>query len=136
MRQEPWEFGKKVDVVIIYFHTAIAKNFEQYATKMDALRRDFPKVRFIYTTGGFMAGVFLQCGTLLMHAVMFRSSRFLKATAVAGMLANGLDLLHVLVGGVAPRVAEALSAALALYLVWYPLLAFDLFKLARSSRRE
>ena len=55
LRKKPHAFGKIVDVVIIFFHTAMPKNFKQYATKMDALRRDFPNVRFIYTTGGFMA---------------------------------------------------------------------------------
>ena len=68
-----------------------------------------------------------------MHAVMFRCSRFLKATAIAGMLANGLDLLHVLVGVVSPKIAELLSIALAIYVIWYPLLAFDLFRLARRE---
>jgi hypothetical protein len=55
LRKKPHEFGKTVDVVIIYFHTATPKNFDQYAAKTDALRRDFPNIRFIYTTGGFMA---------------------------------------------------------------------------------
>lgn len=55
LRKEPHQFGKTVDVVIIYFHTAAPKNFEQYATKMDAMQKDFPKARFIYVTAGFMA---------------------------------------------------------------------------------
>jgi hypothetical protein len=86
-----------------------------------------------HSSGGFMAGLFLQGGTFLMHAVMWRSSRFLKATAITGMLANGLDLLHVLVGVVSPKIAELLSIALAIYVIWYPLLAFDLFRLARRE---
>jgi hypothetical protein len=89
-----------------------------------------------HSSGGFMAGLFLQGGTFLMHAVMLRSSRFLKATAIAGMLANGLDLLHVLVGVVSPKIAELLSIALAIYVVWYPLLAFDLFRLARRAASD
>mgnify|MGYP001813209968 FL=1 len=89
-----------------------------------------------HSSGGFMAGLFLQGGTFLMHVVMFRSSRFLKATAIAGMLANGLDLLHVLVGVVSPRIAELLSIALAIYVVWYPLLAFDLFRLSRRAASD
>lgn len=56
MREKPHEFGKKVDAVIIYFHTAQAKGvFEHYSEKMDALQADFPNVRFIYVTAGFMA---------------------------------------------------------------------------------
>jgi len=54
MRKEPHNFGKQVDVVIVEFHTALPQNFEQYSEKMDAMRRDFPNVRFIYMTSGFM----------------------------------------------------------------------------------
>jgi hypothetical protein len=53
LRQPPHNFGKTVDFVIIYFHTAIPTNFEQYSTKMDALRRDFPNAKFVYVTAGF-----------------------------------------------------------------------------------
>lgn len=55
MREAPHQFGKKVDVAIIYFHTALPKAFDHYAAKMDALRADFPQVHFIYVTAGFMA---------------------------------------------------------------------------------
>jgi len=55
LRKKPHQFGKTVDVVIIYFHTALAKHFDHYAEKMDAMRRDFRKTRFIYVTSGFMA---------------------------------------------------------------------------------
>lgn len=55
MRKAPHHFGKKVDVVIIYFHTALPRAFDHYAAKMDALRADFPQVHFIYVTAGFMA---------------------------------------------------------------------------------
>lgn len=55
MREAPHHFGNKVDVVIIYFHTALPSAFDHYATKMDALRADFPNVHFIYVTAGFMA---------------------------------------------------------------------------------
>jgi len=54
MRKPPHDFGKQVDVVIVEFHTALPQNFEQYSEKMDAMRRDFPNVRFIYMTSGFM----------------------------------------------------------------------------------
>lgn len=55
MRKAPHHFGKQVDVVIIYFHTALPKAFDHYATKMDSLRADYPQVHFIYVTAGFMA---------------------------------------------------------------------------------
>ncbi len=53
MRKPPHNFGKQADIVIVYFHTAIPGNFDQYSQKMDALVKDFPKTRFIYVTSGF-----------------------------------------------------------------------------------
>lgn len=54
LRKAPHEFNKVADAVIIYFHTATPASFDTYAAKMDALRSDFPKIRFIYVTAGFM----------------------------------------------------------------------------------
>jgi len=55
LRQKPHEFGKTVDAVVIFYHMSTPEAFEHYASKMDALRRDFPKIKFIYVTAGFMA---------------------------------------------------------------------------------
>lgn len=55
LRKAPHEFGKQADAVIIYYHTALPAAFDHYAQKMDALQADFPKVKFIYVTAGFMA---------------------------------------------------------------------------------
>lgn len=55
LRKAPHEFGKTVDIVIVYFHTALPANFDSYCAKMDAMQRDFPNARFIYVTAGFMA---------------------------------------------------------------------------------
>jgi len=56
LRQEPHHFSKVADVVVIFYHTFTeeAGAFEHYATKMDALRADFPNLRVIYVTAGFM----------------------------------------------------------------------------------
>ena len=54
LRSEPHNFGKVVDAVIIYYDLGFPEAFDYYAKKMDALQADFPKVRFIYITGGFM----------------------------------------------------------------------------------
>ncbi|MEI6337642.1 MAG: SGNH/GDSL hydrolase family protein [Verrucomicrobiota bacterium] len=56
LRQDPHHFSKVADVVIIFYHTFTeeAGAFEHYATKMDALRADFPNLRVIYVTAGFM----------------------------------------------------------------------------------
>ncbi len=54
LRQPPQEFGKQADIVLVFFHTAHPDNFDQYCRFMDAWRRDFPKIRFIYVTAGFL----------------------------------------------------------------------------------
>lgn len=54
LRDKAHHFTDTVDAVIIFYHTANADAFEPYAGKMDALRADFPRIRFIYVTAGFM----------------------------------------------------------------------------------
>jgi hypothetical protein len=55
LRKPPHEFGKTVDVVIVFFHIATPDNFDAITGKMDAMQKDFPKVKFIYVASGFMA---------------------------------------------------------------------------------
>ncbi|MDF3130787.1 leucine-rich repeat domain-containing protein [Kiritimatiellaeota bacterium B1221] len=55
IRSAPHHFSEKIDVAMIYYHTAQPALFEKYSEKMDALRRDFPHITFIYVTSGFMA---------------------------------------------------------------------------------
>lgn len=54
IRKEPYQFGKTVDAVMIFYHMASPpeKVFEYYAPKMDAMQADFPNARFIYVTSG------------------------------------------------------------------------------------
>ena len=59
-RQPPHEFGKKADVAIIFYHTSRPEAFDYYAPKMDALRTDFPKTRFIYVTAGLSGPQFAK----------------------------------------------------------------------------
>jgi len=54
LRTDPWQFGKTADVVAIWFHTATPALTETYLATMDRLRADFPRIRFIYVTAGFM----------------------------------------------------------------------------------
>ena len=51
----PHEFGKTVDVVVIYYHTALSSLFETYASKMDAMQAKYPHIKFIYVCAGYMA---------------------------------------------------------------------------------
>jgi hypothetical protein len=82
-----------------------------------------------HSTSGFLAGIFMQGGFVLVSALMLRSKTFGKGTAVSGLAANGLDLLHVFVGLLLPSVATILLyIAGVFYLAWFPLLARDLLK--------
>ena len=55
LRHKPHDFGQTVDIVIIFYAMSTPETFEYYSSKMDALRHDFPKIKFIYVTAGFMA---------------------------------------------------------------------------------
>lgn len=52
LRDPPFEFGKQVDVVMVYYHTATPALFPTYTNVMDSLRADFPNIKFIYVTSG------------------------------------------------------------------------------------
>jgi len=82
-----------------------------------------------HSTGGLLAGVFMQGGFVLVSLVMLRSKAFSRGTAVTGLVANGLDWLHIFAGLLLPSLATAmLWIAGVFYLAWFPLLARDLLK--------
>ncbi|MBN2502259.1 MAG: DUF4386 family protein [Anaerolineales bacterium] len=87
-----------------------------------------------HSTGGFFAGLFLQGGTVLISCIMLRSEHFSKATAWTGILANGLDWIHVLIQLVSPGLAAIVLAIGGLfYVAWYPLLARDFLRLGKHA---
>ncbi len=87
-----------------------------------------------HSTGGFFAGLFLQGGTVLISCIMLRSGHFSKATAWTGLLANGLDWIHVLIQLVSPGLAAIVLAIGGLfYVAWYPLLARDFLRLSKQA---
>ena len=89
-----------------------------------------------HSTGGFMAGLFMQGGAVAFSIVMLRSGRFGKVTAYSGMLSNGLDFAHVLVGLFFPAAGVLLLSIGGLfYLVWFPALGRDLLRLGRRDAR-
>jgi len=52
IRGKKYGFGNTVDVALIVEHTNCGReDFEYYAKKFDQLQADFPRIRFIYTTG-------------------------------------------------------------------------------------
>jgi hypothetical protein len=60
MRNEPYNFGKTVDVAFLYYEDASPKNFDYYAKKLDALQADFPNVKIIYACSGFHGPQFAE----------------------------------------------------------------------------
>lgn len=85
-------------------------------------------------TGALIGGLLLQTGMVLASVCMLPGNIFGKATAWVGVVTHGLDLLHILVGFFSPAAGIAfMFVAGPLYLVWFPLLARDFFRLGKSS---
>lgn len=83
-----------------------------------------------HSTGGLMAGLFMQGGMVLLLFFALRSKYFHPWMAYTGIIANGLDFLHILVGLVLPGVGAALLyIGGVFYLLWFPLLGWDLLRL-------
>lgn len=88
-------------------------------------------------SGAVIGGIMMLIGVLVVSAVMLRSENFGKATAYVGIITHGLDLIRIFVSFFAPPISFILMAiAGPLYLVWFPLLARDFFKLSRGSFNE
>jgi hypothetical protein len=87
-----------------------------------------------HTTAGFLAGIFMQGGFVFISFVMLRTPGFGKGTAYTGILANGLDLLHVFIALFAPALASILLAVGGVfYLIWFPLLGRDMVRFGKAN---
>jgi hypothetical protein len=88
-----------------------------------------------HSTGGFMAGLFMQGGFVIFSIIMLQYRAFSKVTAYSGLFSNGLDFAHVLIGLFAPAIANGLLyIAGPIYLVWFVVLGRDLLRLGQASR--
>lgn len=85
------------------------------------------------STGSYMTGILLQGGGVLISVVMFKSVSFSKVTSVAGLIGNGFDLLQHLLSPFAPQISEYLSFVMVAYLIWYPMMSRDLYRLAKNQ---
>ena len=86
-------------------------------------------------SGALIGGLLIQTGTFLVSLVMLSSHTFGKVTAWVGMVTHGLDLLHILVGFFLPMGGVVLMmVAGPLYLLWFPLLARDFFRISQSKQ--
>lgn len=89
------------------------------------------------STAGFMAGILLQGAGVLISFIMLRSNKFSKFTAYAGILANGFDLVQHIISPFAPSIGSILMMiAGPFYLIWFPLLGRDLYKLGRTKSKS
>jgi hypothetical protein len=84
-------------------------------------------------SSAFVGGLLLQSSTMLFSVIMLRSDAFRKATAWVGVVTHGLDLAHIPLMLFLPSLGAALlMIGGTLYLVWFPLLAGDFFRLAKE----
>jgi len=87
-----------------------------------------------HSSSAFVGGLLLQTSMLLISLVMLRSSSFSKLTAWVGVVTHGLDLAHIPFLLFLPTIGTILMIfGGTLYLVWFPLLARDFFRLAKTS---
>ena len=85
-------------------------------------------------TGAILGGVLILIAGIIFSVLMLSSGVFGRWTAYVGILTHGLDLAHSFAGIFSPTFGVILIAiAGVFYLVWFPLLARDLFLLARSD---
>jgi hypothetical protein len=90
-----------------------------------------------HSSAGVLAGLFMQGGLAFISIVGLRSGRLSKGTAITGLVANGLDWIHVLVALVSPSLAATLLyVAGPAYLLWFPLLGRDLIKYGRQAKMQ
>jgi len=83
-------------------------------------------------TSAKMGGLLLQFAGVLISVAMLRTAVFSKVIGYLGVVAHGLDFLHIVIGFFAPKLAVlAIAIAGPLYLVWFPLVARRLFQLAK-----
>ncbi len=85
------------------------------------------------SSAGYMAGILLQGGGVIVSLVMLRSRDFSKVTALAGLLGNALDLIQHILHPFTPSLSATIQMLMGpFYLVWFPMLARDLFRLQRK----
>jgi hypothetical protein len=67
---------------------------------------------------------------------MLRSKEFSKVTALAGLLGNAFDLIQHILHPFAPSLSATIQMVMGpFYLVWFPMLARDLFRLGTALQK-
>ncbi len=89
------------------------------------------------STGAYMSGILLQGAGVMISVIMLRSRDFSRVTAYAGLVGNGLDLFQHVLHPFVPSIMDLVTPVMGIfYLVWFPLLARDLFRLARDRSKN
>lgn len=84
-------------------------------------------------TSSYFSGFLLQGGGVMISLAMMGSGRFKMITIISGIMGNGLDLIQHAIHHWIPGPAEILlRIAGPFYLMWYVMLAIDLFKCSQS----
>jgi hypothetical protein len=90
-----------------------------------------------HSTGAAVGGILLQSAAVAISVVMLRSDVFNKTTAYAGIGANGLDLVRILINiFAAGNPADILMVVAGpLYPLWFILLGLRLLRLGRLDKQ-
>jgi hypothetical protein len=85
-------------------------------------------------TAAYMGGIFLQGSGVVFSIIMLRSKDFSKITAISGLLGNAFDLVQHVLHPFAPSISASIQVFMGIfYFVWFPMLAWDLLRLARRT---
>jgi hypothetical protein len=90
-----------------------------------------------HSSGPLVGGILLLAAAVMISVLMLRSSVFSRFTAIAGILANGLDLVRTLINLLLPGNPADILMAIAgpFYLVWLILLGRRLLQLGHDPLR-
>ena len=86
------------------------------------------------SSGAYMGGILLQGSGVMISVIMLRGKNFSKVTAYSGIIGNGFDLIQHVLHPFAPSISAAIQMFMGVfYFVWFPMLGWDLLKLARTG---
>jgi hypothetical protein len=86
------------------------------------------------SSAAYMGGILLQGSGVMISVIMLRSKDFSKVTAYAGLLGNGFDLIQHVLHIFLPSVSSFITVFMGVfYFIWFPMLARDLFRLAKEA---
>lgn len=89
------------------------------------------------SSGALMGAILIEGAAVLISVVMLKGSLFTRATAYAGILTHGIELLRIPVGLFSAGAANILMIlAGPIYLIWFPLLGRDLLRVGTRSHND